>query len=966
MPKGAITPQNTDLTLRGGGLAPRSIFSNKAILLLVLMLTLFKVSAQVQQTLCQQYGWTMANVTIGIPANPQQSVTFLSTVPTGATYQNQKIRINGILKVDVAFNLNNCTVELEQGAQIVTDGAASINSTNSRYYSCGRMWQGFYIKTAGSIAMLFGEIEDAQAAVTLDDGAGAGITAVLFDRNHIGIRNGSATAGPVAVNLLFFGGNTFDCTSALAQPFHANLSPAYTGTGYAGIYLNTAVGSIPGFLMPNGFQNMHYGIAAENADVSVGSCFFRNMVQHPSMPNSINGIRTSGGALTAAFCQVPFMPNGHGFFAEGTELDVHDNTFNVDGVSGITSLNNLLTDFIYVRNNTLTVQNNVLWWLGFASRLGILIDRNSRSSAGNINLTSFDISGNNLTINGLNAGVVNSLDQVGILVRGPVPSLDIGLISNNIVNANTSIVHRQYGISVLAGLPDRYRVTGNTVTYNDPINLANGNRWAISMLYGTGINHRLQNNTCLALGGSNGQGYCGIHLEDMPNVTMCNNSVNEFEHGIHFFGACNGLGFWQNTMDDHLNSSVRLQDNTNTNIQGFIGTHTRTANRWLLARFAKNNSTFAGFPQNRLILPQNILPFSPTLFVNFGQVMAGAETVCIQPPTYGGEGGGEMTGYDHWVKEGASGASATSVWEAKKALMYKIMRFPELKTADATVNSFYDAEYTTTAGKFAQADHLFLQSVQLITESQNNSISTLTGQRNNILSQLYTLDESNSSLGALSTAQLEAKKALLDAWKANFSNRLALKQQLAAQRLISIQQAQQLLSGIATTTAQESNWKTIQTIRFNRALGLADNETSLNQLRGIAAQCPQTAGSSAIEAIYMLPIEEIAALLPDEQTGLSGNCAARPGERHIRTETTLNTLLVSPNPTKDWLSVEIPIECDGRWEVIDVQGRVSIKGRLAKTRTFLVETAALPEGVYVVTVTTTEGTRYAHKFLVSK
>ena len=966
MPKGAITPQNTDLALRGG-LAPGSIFSNKAVLILLLMLTLFKVSAQVQQTLCQQFGSAPAIVTIGVPANPQQDITFLSSVPTGATYQNQKIRINGILKVDVAFSLNNCTVELEPGAQIITDGAASINSTNSRYYSCGLMWQGFYIKTAGSIAMLWGEIEDAQAAVTLDDGAGAGITAVLFDRNHIGIRNGSATAGPVAVNLLFFGGNTFDCTSALAQPFHANLSPAYTGTGYAGIYLNTAVGSIPGFLMPNGFQNMHYGIAAENADVSVSSCFFRNMVQHPSMPNSINGIRTSGGALTAAFCQVPFMPDGHGIWAEGTELDVHDNTFNVDGVTGITSINNLLTDFIYIRNNTLTVQNNILWFLGFAARVGILVDRNSRSSAGNTNLTSFDISGNNLTINGLNAGVVNSLAQQGILVRGPVPSLDIGLISNNIVNANTRIVHLQYGISVQAGLPDRYRVMGNTVTYSDPINLANGRRWAISMLYGTGINHRLQNNTCLALGGSNGQGYCGIHLEDMPNVTMCNNSVNQFEHGIHFFGACNGLGFWQNTMNDHLNSSVRLQDNVNTINQGFIGTHTRTANRWTLARAATNNSTFPiGVPFNRLIVPENNLQFSPTIFVNFGQIIPGDETTCTQPPTYGGEGGGEMTGYDHWVKEGASGATATSVWEAKKALMYKIMRFPELKTADATVNSFYNAEYTTTVGKFAQADYLFLQSVQQITESQNNSCTTLAGQRDVILSQLYTLDQSNSSLSALSTAQVQVKKALLDAWKTNFSNRLVLKQQLASQRLVSIQQAQQVLSEITTSTAQESNWKTIQTIRFNRALGIIDNETSLNQLRGIAAQCPQTAGSSAIEAIYMLPIAEIAALFPDEQTGLSGNCAARPGERHIRTETTLNTLLVSPNPTKDWLSVEIPIECDGRWEVIDVQGRVSINGRLAKTRTFLVETAALPEGVYVVTVTTTEGTRYVHKFLVAK
>jgi hypothetical protein len=97
-------------------------------------------SLNAQQTLCQTYGSNPANLVIGVPAannpNQQQSITFLSVLyPNGTTLQNQKIRINGVLKVDRNLTFDNCTVEFESGSQIVTDGSNAIVSFNSRFGS---------------------------------------------------------------------------------------------------------------------------------------------------------------------------------------------------------------------------------------------------------------------------------------------------------------------------------------------------------------------------------------------------------------------------------------------------------------------------------------------------------------------------------------------------------------------------------------------------------------------------------------------------------------------------------------------------------------------------------------------------------------------------------------------------------------------------------------------------------------
>jgi hypothetical protein len=821
------------------------------------------------------------------------------------------------------------------------------------------MWQGFYVKSVASIAIFFGEIQDAQAAITLDDGAAAALYTVKFDRNHIGIRNGSATAGIASVNFTFFSDNIFDCTSPLLPPFNT-LSPAHTGTSFAGIYLNTAVASIPSYWGTSFFRNMHFGLFLENTDAFVIGCDFQNMVTNPSVSFSNNGIRCINGALTVSNCY--FNQATHGIWAEGSELDVYSNTFDVTGRSGLSSNTNLNTDFIYIRNNVLTIHNN---FSGF-TKTGIRVDRNSRTSAGNPTLTSLDISGNDITMNGLATNTF-MLQQRGILVTAPFPSLDIGLISNNNITATATVDHRQNGIEIQAGLADRFRILGNNVVYNQGMGFLSTLRWGISMLYGNGINHRLQNNNCIGLGGNNRTGYCGIHMEDIPNVTMCGDSVHNFEHGIHFFGVFNNLGLWQNAMNDHLRS-LRVQDNSNNMNMGFIGTHTRTANRWTLARNVTNNSTWTGTPPNRLTLPQNILPFSPTVFQgNILQFAPGPETACIQPATFGEEGEIMLTGYDIQISTGATGANTTSAWEEKRRLMYKLLRLPTLINEDISISNFYSNEYNTTAGQLAGVEYAIYGTIYQTTATQNSNLDMLDSQRISLLEQLQGMDEATGSISpteALEYSIVSTRQEILNAWKTNFTNRSVQKQQIAIQRQASIPLAQQLLGSITASTAQEANWKTIFAIRLGQFSGIIPDESMLNQLRAIAAQCPDTAGSTAITALYMLPEEEWLQLLPHEETGLSGNCVQQRKSNN-RTDPG-SDIRVFPNPATDQVLVELPNEINGSWELRDINGRILLAGQLDQMRVFSIQIQAISQGIYTLRVRSLEDNVQFTKFLISR
>lgn len=336
----------------------------------------------ISQTLCDLYGNEAVTLTIGTPLSQgPQSITFLSSLyPNGTTLQNQKIQINGILKIDRLLILDNCRVQMEKGARIITEGANTIAAGSTKFYTCDyKMWRGIYLNNQGGAVLLNCEIEDAEAALTLDDGASAIVNGTIFDRNHIGIRNGDASLGQTGLNLPFFGNNTFQCTSLPRKRFSIVLDPPYTDWSYAGIYVNKAVAVVSSYGIST-FDGMMYGIDAVESDLTIGGCDFRNMIEIGSPAVGSVGVRTTRGSLTiepllANVKSATFDNNRYCILADASELDINGATFDVDGYEGIGTTNNLNTDFIYIRNDTFHIQPNQ----GLPSQWGVFADRNSRS-----------------------------------------------------------------------------------------------------------------------------------------------------------------------------------------------------------------------------------------------------------------------------------------------------------------------------------------------------------------------------------------------------------------------------------------------------------------------------------------------------------------------------------------------------------------------------------------------------------
>lgn len=956
MKKHAILKLNS-LFLRGG--------------VIFIPMVCFLLNRGFSQTLCDLHGNEAVTLTIGAPINQgQQSITFLSSLyPNGTTLQNQKIQINGILKIDRLLIFDNCRVQLEQGAQLITEGANTVAAGSTNFYTCDKkMWKGIYLKDEGGAVLLNCEIEDAEAALTLDDGASAIVNGTIFDRNHIGIRNGDASLGQTGLNLPFFGNNTFQCSSLPVFRFSSGLDPAFPGWSYAGIYVNKAVAVVSSYGIST-FDGMLYGIDAVESDVTVGGCDFRNMIETGSPAFGSVGIRTTRGSLTiepllANVKSATFDNNRFCILANASELDINGATFDVDGDAGIGTYNNLNTDFIYIRNDTFHIQPNQ----PVLNQWGVYAERNSRSG----NQASVDISNNVVAIVGNNNNGMppNAFSQLGLYLRGSNPSLDIAQMNGNFVTATSPGNHLLNAIQVWGGnVPaDRYWINGNNVTYTNNMNLPFFRRWAISMLYVPGSNNAIRNNTCLV---NNFLGaYCGIHVEDVNNLRLCLNITDNHEQGIHVFGRANAAGIFQNTMDDHRHGFL-LQDNANSGMQGFIGTQTRTANRWpgnYTSRAASNSATPNN--QNRFIIPMGAVapvlpvPASP----GFAPLNGVGEFGCPPPPPATEE---LLDDWDRSVANGSGLQSGPQGWEQKRALMLKLLRYPGLLGEDAAVDNFYATNLNSSAGRFAAVDYEFLQAVRL-TESQNGQINALAGQRDACREHLLEWDASHpftvEPFPSLSDAAA-ARKDMLDALKANWNNRAALKQQYSAQREAAFGQAQQLNAGLTPggeSALCEDNWKTINAIRLNHALGTPPDEAALNQLRNIAAQCPEEAGSSAIIASQMLPREEALAHWPEEQTGLSGNCAQARASRQGGVVTGRPSLSLSPNPVQDVLSVVCPVPAGANWQIRAIHGDIVAEGRFDAAPRVEINLAGLPAGAYLLCLYPEGAAPLTEKFIVVK
>ncbi len=106
------------------------------------------------------------------------------------TYNGLNMAIFGTVILDASRTFINCDVVMGKDAKIIVNSGKVLNiHTNSHFYACGDMWDGFFVNNGGLIYVQSASIvEDAEVAVDLKYGAYYNLNNSTFNRNYIHVR----------------------------------------------------------------------------------------------------------------------------------------------------------------------------------------------------------------------------------------------------------------------------------------------------------------------------------------------------------------------------------------------------------------------------------------------------------------------------------------------------------------------------------------------------------------------------------------------------------------------------------------------------------------------------------------------------------------------------------------------------------------------------------------------------------
>ncbi|MDX1913457.1 MAG: T9SS type A sorting domain-containing protein [Saprospiraceae bacterium] len=417
---------------------------------------------------------------------------------------------------------------------------------------CSTMWKGITVREGGTLEMnMMTTIQDAQYAVNVQKGGTAIIESCHFTDNNIGIRTAPEGSGAYNITAL---GNIFETSEPGLKPAYSGQSPSPGTRGFAGIYTRDMTGglTIDGdglFQLSNQFTKLHYGILAENTDVTVRHAKFVDIALatrpsgYPGPLQMGKGVYVSNGKADVKGSFTGIAPQPAVFYESHTGIEVSNGTVDVAGCE-MSGLNNGVVA-VGGANRAYTINwNNIS-----ASERGISVFYQS-------GLPGLSIIGNN-TIN-----MTGHAGGVGIGVGGTemFPQNE-GLVLNNAVTVTEGAT------GILAGVSTRLKITQNTV------NLAGaGALFGIRMEGGD--RNTINCNTILNPGNGDNDGIYAIHPSRAG--ILCNTADGP-PRGIHFEGMLAGKSKAQmskNTMKNNAENGLLL------GVDALIGEQRHQGNKW--------------------------------------------------------------------------------------------------------------------------------------------------------------------------------------------------------------------------------------------------------------------------------------------------------------------------------------------------------------------------------------------------
>ncbi|MFN0216284.1 MAG: hypothetical protein ACKVT2_18650 [Saprospiraceae bacterium] len=505
------------------------------------------------------------------------------------------------------FFITNPLILVDNGASISFSSimAKTLPFYNTTFEGCSTMWEGLKVNSGSSLELNGAIIKDAQYGVEMNGGSLAIMNSTFYD-NNFGVKN----LGNWNMSLK---GNQFSTSVFGLKPSFLGQSPLPGTRGFAGIYIsNYSLGlniqKDPMSGLGHNFSNLHYGILAENTNVTVRDAIFTDIVKE-TRPVGYPGPLFTGSAIHLTKGSADVKGSFTGIAPGPVAMDNCHTGVNVLGgsidVAGC-EMGNMTNGII--AGGGVNKAYTIYWNNISAAERGISVYYQS----GLPGLSSIDNNIVHMAGNANGVGIANGGQEMFPQQEGFV--------------ANNSVTIEEGATGIQIGVANQIKVTQNYV------NLA-GSNTLFGIKMEVGDRNVLNCNTILGTGGNN-DGIFAIHAS---RASVLCNLTNGLARGLRFEGMLAGKNkadIGGNTMENNTAAGLLL------GTDAVIGEQVNRGNRWngtsalagVTAPFTSKFTVDASENSNFLPFPL----FPPTWFLDLATPSmsfdCGFSTTCPPPP----------------------------------------------------------------------------------------------------------------------------------------------------------------------------------------------------------------------------------------------------------------------------------------------------------------------------------------------
>ena len=866
----------------------------------------------------------------------------------GVGYSMTTLDIQGQFIVDGTFTLDNCTVYLEPGAEIIVTNGNVLDVNDCDFSACRDMWRSITVENGGAVYLRRSTLADAQYAVKALDGSLVVAYDNYFHRDYVGIH----VPDDVGWNNVIFNvhGNEFATAGPLTTPYPGQ-TPALGTMSFAGIDVHDMAldltdggGSTP----PNRFIGLSNGVRAERSDVRMNNCVFDDI-----QPDAAYGTANdpNGAAVYA------YDPGGRGFYS------LRQEGFGMSGMNAFEDCRwGIYTEYMSVRS-----ESNKMLNVGTAYH----IERSSYRLIDILNNT-LDTRFDGIQLY-MNDGCEHMLvlnNHITFATNPPPGVLVKGYTAINVKEANTanpssviqgnSIWYRTGASTAYAGIS--LNSANNYLVANNDLHMySNAYNYAGIILSGSRRPVVSCNNVLGSFNGYNlNDGQSAIRNNQGGQAQIFCNEVDGTVNGLYFSGAASGTDLSGNLIRNHK-WGLHLDNNAVIDQQYWKGNlwyNNPQAGGWGAWYENAGNAFVYTFKVDPTITLPGSNPMPPSRSPSYwfdpqpGQNYLcddGAMNYCAQ--FYHERCEDCKTELDERTAEGElqnNPYTDETKWMMEGDLYKKLNDHPDMMDNDQALADFYAALQSSVTAQFKSINDDYLRTFDL-----DATVRTYLAANRTQMEVL--MGQVRAAVGLLDNESLtEAQRAAIVANIEGLNGSINALMDLNTQALELAASTKNLSAGaVRTANAQVGaseligiNERQVNHIYLSTVARDIDafTATEVSQLFDVANQCPMLGGNAVYRARSLYALIDDEAEFDDPalclQHGIIMRSAEQPSSANVA---------ILPNPACDEATLVYTLAegSEGFLLLYDAIGKQVIRYRLGTDMTrFTFNTSDLAPGAY--------------------